>query len=121
MHVDGVDLAVERVRDLQVHAEIGEQRAERLVLAGERGGVGHAPACARPIARRGRAAHEHAAQRRAHRGHPELHQLTASRSAAARRTASSIAGTVRINDRSVSAVSLARRRSVVAITVARRG
>ena len=45
----------------------------------------------------------------------------ASRSLAARRIAASIAGTSRISSRSVAALSLARRRSLAATTVASRG
>ncbi len=49
VHVDGVDLAVERVGDLDLDAEAVEQLDERRVLALERRGVRRAPARAVPV------------------------------------------------------------------------
>ena len=66
MHVDRVDLAVERVRDLDLDAEAVEQLDERRVLALERGRVGRPPARAVPVAAQRGAADEDAPQRRDH-------------------------------------------------------
>ena len=50
VHVDRVDLALERVRDLDLHAEPVEQLDEGRVLALERRRVGRPPARAVPVA-----------------------------------------------------------------------
>ena len=70
MHVDGSTCPSSAASDLDLRAEVLEQRAERLVLARQR--PGSAPASPRrPSRRRWRAAHEHAAQWRGHRGYAE--------------------------------------------------
>jgi hypothetical protein len=71
VHVDRVDLALEGVGDLDLRAETGEQLDERVVLAGERVGVGRAPGGAVPVAGERRAADEHPLQRGDHRGDAE--------------------------------------------------
>ena len=66
VHVDRVDLAVERVRDLDLDAEAVEQLDERRVLALERRPVGRAPARRRPSRRQRRPPDEDPPQRRDH-------------------------------------------------------
>ena len=68
MHVDRVDLAVERVGDLDLDAEAVEQLDERLVLALERRRVGRPPAGPAQSPASGGPADEDASQRRDHGG-----------------------------------------------------
>jgi hypothetical protein len=68
VHVDAVDLAVERVRDLDLDAQAVEQFHEGLVLAFELRRVRCAPAGSVPVTRGRGAPDEDAPQRRDHGG-----------------------------------------------------
>ena len=75
MHVDGVHEPVDGVRGDHLTAELGQQRAERLVLIGQAPRVGCPPAGGGPVAVQRRTTDEHALERRAHGGDAVSGQL----------------------------------------------
>jgi hypothetical protein len=69
--IGGVYQAVDRGRDLDGAAEIGEQPGERLMLAHQQLRTGYSPARGAEVTRNRRPAQQHTAQRRRHGPHPE--------------------------------------------------